>query len=180
MQITFGSKIYYENNFSPLKNTQTVKAQWTYFKFYDENDKYIGKFDLLDEGSFYLENNSKAHLGYITGLEILKGLRGKKVAINLLYNIKKIALEKAIQKNMSIIHFAAANDNPNNVAKLYKRLFPNAIWQQSDCHTRFAVPVKETSRQNAQQLLDDFGMIYRNIIFENELDLPPRVNNSFI
>ena len=73
---------------------------------------------------------------------------------------------------------AAANDNPNNAAKLYKRIFPEAVHKFSDGYTRFAVPLKTTSKEEAKQLLDDFEMIYRNTIANNEVEMPPIIDSG--
>ena len=177
MKINFGSQVHYTNRFSPLKTTQKSKKQRTYYKFYDEKDRYVGKFDLEDEGKFCWESNGK-HVGYITGLEIPEWLRGKKDAINVLMNIKRLAYNEAMKRNMDIVHFAAANDNPNNAAKLYKRIFPEAVHKFSDGYTRFAVPLKTTSKEEAKQLLDDFEMIYRNTIANNEVEMPPIIDSG--
>ena len=177
MQISFGAKIHYNNIFKPLEIKQTIKKQCTYYNFFDKKDKFVGKFEFADEGKYFFENSVR-HIGYITGLEIPKWLRGTKESINVLFNIKNLALKEAQKKDMDIVHFAAGNSNPNHVAKLYKKLFPEATYKFGDGYTRFAVPIKEKYREQAVKLLDDFEMIYRNRILNSEFDLPPIINTD--
>ena len=177
MQINFGTKIHYENKLNPLKSTQTTKKKWTYYKIYDKNDKYVGKFALEDSGRFYWENLNK-HLGYITGLEIPEDIRGKKEAINILMNIKRLAYNEAMKRNMDVVHFSAGNNNPHHVAKLYKKIFPEAVHKFSDGYTRFAVPLRDTTQEEAKEVLDSFELIYRNLILNNETETSPLVGNE--
>lgn len=166
MNINFCANINYKQIFRPLKIVQDYnkhKSNWTYYKVFDENDKYVGKFDLKDEGQ---------HLAYLTGLEIPKELRGKRKAINILFNIIEFLKAECKKKGFSIIHFAAANNNQFNVTRLYRKLAPNAISGISDCHTRFAVPLDKSAEPQAKKLINDFELIYRNLILESEIVVP--------
>ena len=83
MNISFSAKINYEKVYQPLNIVQMPNKKnngWSYYKIFDENDTYVGKFDLKKEDK---------HLGYLTGLEIPKEIRGKKKSVNILLNIIK-------------------------------------------------------------------------------------------
>ena len=98
---------------------------------------------------------------------------GKRKAINILFNIREFLKSEAKRKDFSIIHFAAATSNKFNVISLYKKLAPEAINGISDCHVRFAVPLDKSSEQKAQNLIDGFQLIYRNLLNDVESDRPP-------
>ena len=167
MKISFGAKVDCKKIFQPLKIVQDYskkKSNWSYYKVFDENDKYVGKFDLKDEGQ---------HLAYLTGLEIPAELRGKRKAINILFNIKEFLKSEAEKRGFSIIHFAAATSNKFNVISLYKKLAPNAVSGIQDCHVRFAVPLNKASEEKAKKLINDFELMYRNLLLESETTIPP-------
>lgn len=172
--VSFSAKISYEKVYQPLNIVQMPNKKdngWSYYKIFDENDTYVGKFDLKKEDK---------HLGYLTGLEIPKEIRGKKKAVNILLNITNFLKREAQKKDINIIHFAAANNNPFNVIRLYKKLAPNAVSGLADCHTRFAVPVNNGSQKEARELLDGFELIYRNLINCSEVEMSPVVGMDIV
>ena len=86
---------------------------------------------------------------------IPSGLRGKKVAADVIYSIRDFLKKKVEEQKIDCIQFDAKKNNPNNVVRLYKKLCPDAIshtYSFGDIdYVIFSIPTSAEERKHLEK-----------------------------
>ena len=152
MKISFSSRYQYEKAFMPMKIVPNKTSGTGHYNIFDEKDNFVGEF------TFYKYDN----IGFVEDLKIPNKLRRSIVSANALFSVKNFILNQAKEKNLELIRFSASTENPFNVVRLYKKLFPNVQNVQVSDSIEFAYPVSQSGERRAKKLLSEFKEMVDN------------------